>query len=217
MQKYDADICCCNYKLYFPESNIKFHMPIIPKSKVYDNENALKKLILDITMHHFVWNKLFKRSLFFNHNIEFANMYFEDIATMPQLFLKANKIVVINDVLYHYILRKPGIMWDMNPKKINDFIRSLGSIKAFLVKNNVYDQYKTHFKIYAYRVKLFNYFYISRMHAINNNFNGIINNFKKSNHCVKFIKYNHSKHQADIPDLPHYIKSPEKKTKKFQR
>ena len=64
----DADIACCNFNMYYPAKKLKIFMPFTSFPGVYSKTKALRKLILDIGVHYFVWNKLSKRSLFFDNN-----------------------------------------------------------------------------------------------------------------------------------------------------
>ena len=73
----DADIVCCNFNMYYPDKKLKIYMPFNSLPGVYSKTKALRKLILDMGIHYFVWNKLSRRKIFFENNLEFDEMYFE--------------------------------------------------------------------------------------------------------------------------------------------
>lgn len=209
----DADISCCNYNIYLPNINANIYMPIATSNGVYKKEEALNKLIRDITLHHFSWNKLYKRELFNNHRIEFYNMCFEDISTSPRLFYNANKIAITSKAPYHYTMRKGSILNTMNVCKINDYTRSFGSICDFLFEKDDYRKYKHSILIYGVRVTIVNWYSVIRMHAKALNFDGCIKNCKNVFKDVScFMNSDYSKNDK-LVSLKWPVKEPIKKVK----
>lgn len=205
----DADISYCNYKIYYPKMNWSLYMPFASRSKVYSKQKALKTLILDVTLHYYAWNKLYKRTLFTDNNIEFPDMFFEDIATTPRLLYFANKCAVSSKGLYHYTRRKGSILSTMNVKKVNDYTTSLGIIRNFIDKQGEYDKYKTILKIYGLRVMLVNYYSIFDMHFREMNFNGMATNIKRSNESIKyFVGENYKTVDDVVVKMPYEIQVP---------
>lgn len=81
-------------------------------------------------------NKLFKTSLFKQHNIRFPKgLWYEDLATIPKLFYFANSISFINTYLYHYRGREGSITSTYNPKVMDSFI-ALAQLTDFFDKKN---------------------------------------------------------------------------------
>lgn len=185
--KNNADIACCNFNFYFPEKDIRIYMPFTSIPGTCSNTKALKKLILDFGIHYFAWNKLCKRSLFFENGIEFYDMYFEDIATSPRLFYHANKIVLLGRALYNYTNRKFSILSTINVDKINDFIKSLGVIRNFFENQNVYKKYKNRIWIYSQRVKFVSYYFILQIHAAASNMEGFIDNISAATKSIDYF------------------------------
>lgn len=211
----DADIACCNFNMYYPAKNLKIYMPFTSLPGVYSKTKALRKLILDIGVHYFVWNKLSKRSLFFDNNLTFDEMYFEDIATSPKMFYYADKIVFLGKALYNYTSRDSSILHSMNVVKINDFIRALGVIRNFLENEKVYKNYNGHIWIYSQRVKIVSYYYILMLHAKAMNFKGFWENIAAATKSIDYFAGNSFLPNEDksIPDLVSAIKEPEKNKK----
>jgi glycosyltransferase involved in cell wall biosynthesis len=185
--KREADIVCCNFNFYYPENELKIYMPLIPLPGIYTGTKALKKLILDISVHHFVWNKLYKRSLFIDKGVRFYDMYFEDIATSPRLFYYAKKVVLLGKALYNYTIRESSILGNINYKKINDFVSALGTIRNFLENKNVYKKYKNHIWVYSQKTKIVCYYYISQMHTKFSNFDGFLKNISAVNKSIDYF------------------------------
>lgn len=211
----NADIACCNFNLYYPERKLKIYMPFTSFPGTYSKTKALRKLILDMGIHYFVWNKLSKRELFFDNNLTFDKMYFEDISTSPKLFYYAEKIVLLGKALYNYTSRDTSILHSMNVVKINDFIKSLGVIRNFLENEKVYKNYNNHIWIYAQRVKLVSYYYILMLHAKSMNFKGFLENINSATKSIDYFSGNLFEpiESLSIPELTHPIKEPKKITK----
>ncbi len=208
--KNNADIAYCNFNIYRDKSGIKLYMPFTSRSRVYLKYEALGKLIMDITMHHFTWNKLYRRSLFVDNNIEFLNMYYEDIATSPKLFYKADKIAVTSKALYYYRRHKNSIISSMDEEKINDFIKSFALMRNFLEENNLYKNYRKNLKMYALRLKIQVFYCILREHIAQSSLKGLWTNLKKSNISINTFADDRYKATAYPIILPFYVTIPQK-------
>lgn len=210
-----ADIACCNFNLYYPQKNLKVYMPFTSLPGVYSKTKALRKLILDMGIHYFVWNKLSKRKIFFENNLEFDDMYFEDISTSPKIFYYANKIVLIGKALYNYTSRDTSILHSMNLQKINDFIRSLGVIRNFLENEQAFEDYSNHIWVYSQKVKIVSYYYILMLHARAMNFAGILENMNRATKSIDYFAGKDFKPipEDQLPELTHPIIEPIKKNK----
>lgn len=203
-----ADIAYCNFYIYKNKSGFTSYMPFTAKSGVYSRKKALNKLILDITMHHFAWNKLFSRSLFTENFIEFPDMYYEDIATCPRLFFCANKIAVTSKALYYYRRHDDSIISLMTDEKINDLILSFGINRNFLEEKNIYKKYKLTFKTYALRLKIQVFYCILKEHIIHSKLKGFWVNLKRANASINMFLNNRYKPCCASPILPFYVKIP---------
>lgn len=96
----DVDITVCGYQEKFENSVINH----VLKSQKITGAQATKDLL--IKQHDFnvlAWNKLYRKSLFTDCNIEYpAGQIHEDNLTTYKLFSHAQKVFYISDVLYIY-------------------------------------------------------------------------------------------------------------------
>ena len=106
--KYNADISICGYRTFDENSS----MNVATKEETcFNTIEALKALSEDIEVKNFAWNKLYKRSLFVDNNIEFPKgKIMEDIATTYKLFEKSKIIVAGEKCYYNYLIRTSGII-----------------------------------------------------------------------------------------------------------
>ncbi len=212
-----ADIACCNFNLYYPEKKLKIYMPFTSPSGVYSKAKALKKLILDIGVHYFVWNKIFKRNLFFDNDITFDEIYFEDVAICPKIFYYANKVALLSDALYNYTSHSSNILHSVNVIRLNDYIRSLGAIRNFLENEKVYKNYSSQVWAYAQKAKIMSYYYIFMIHKHAKNFKGFWRNVFEATKSIDYFSGNSFEPDTEksVPDLMHLVKNPTQKGKKI--
>lgn len=105
IMKNNADICCCGKVLEYDKNDVYVNNT---SEFCVDNVEALKKMLIGDNIDNSACDKLFKIDLF--KEIKFPiNRYFEDIATVYKLFIKAKKIVHIKNLGYHYVIRKNSI------------------------------------------------------------------------------------------------------------
>lgn len=204
----NADISYCAHYLYFPQRKIRFYMPMTSRKTVSNKKQALRRLIRDVTIHYFAWNKCYKRSLFIDNDIKFPNMYFEDIATTPKLFFYAEKVAILSKSLYNYTKRKGSILNSMDVKKINDYIKAYAINRNFLEKNNVFQDYKRSFIFFGYRMMICNYYSVFRIHFMHRNFKGMLKNLENSNRSISYFKGDNFKPFDGNPILPNPVVIP---------
>lgn len=110
IKKSDADIAMCNVERVWETGYRKKNNNLLRKAEIItDTVNYLPKASMS------VWDKLFKKKLFVGLRFP-EKIRFEDFALMPQILIRAKKIVVIEDVLYYYFWRSGSTT---NQKKIN--------------------------------------------------------------------------------------------------
>lgn len=211
-KKTGADITCCNFNMYFPNKKLKIYMPFNSLPGVYTKSKALRKLILDVSVHYFIWNKLYKRELFMERNIKFDDMYFEDISTSPRLFYFAKTVAFTSKALYNYTMRENSILHSINAKKVNDYIKALGIIKSFLEENNDYEKYSGHVWIYAQRVKFVVYYYIINLHLKALNFKGFGKNISCAMKSINYFTDKKISGNIENIDVPYEVKDPQQKS-----
>ncbi len=211
-KKTGADITCCNFNMYFPNKKLKIYMPFNSLPGVYTKSKALRKLILDVSVHYFIWNKLYKRELFMERNIKFDDMYFEDISTSPRLFYFAKTVAFTSKALYNYTMRENSILHSINAKKVNDYIKALGIIKSFLEENNDYEKYSGHVWIYAQRVKFVVYYYIINLHLKALNFKGFGKNISCAMKSINYFTDKKTNGNIENIDVPYKVKDPQQKS-----
>ncbi|BED92377.1 MAG: glycosyltransferase [Candidatus Paraimprobicoccus trichonymphae] len=153
--KNNSDISCCNYWFYYSKINLYFFNILSMFSGTYLSNEMLKKLVSDVVVHSYVWNKLFKKSLFTENNIEFPDMDIcEDVIVVLKTFYFSKKISVTYLPLYFYNKHKESCVSSMNLNKIFCYADSYRKVKYFLKSKSNYKKYKCYHKFLGFRIVL---------------------------------------------------------------
>jgi exopolysaccharide biosynthesis predicted pyruvyltransferase EpsI/GT2 family glycosyltransferase len=103
--KNESDIAICGYYEYC-NNKVRFHSCCVGET-IYDNKEAMAKLIQDNTFGNFAVNKLYKKQLF--KEIRYpVGMNMEDLGTTYKLFSEAKRISVIESPMYYYFVKREG-------------------------------------------------------------------------------------------------------------
>lgn len=208
----DCKISSCSYShVYENKPGVDFPVKIRKlRTGVYSKEYYTKQVICDWKVRSYLWNKLWHRSLFFDNNITFPNMYFEDIATVARLSFHANKVAVIDKPLYHYYARSNSIMTTVRVEKINDYILAYGIIRNHIEYRRKGKIYRVALIRFALIIYFANYYNVFKLHLVCRSFKGWLKNQHISNKNIFHFAKRKFKATEEYPKLPEYIFSPEK-------
>lgn len=155
-KKTNSDIVMCNYiKIFEKNGHISLAKRNI-KQNIFSNEEALHKIILDLAIQNYAWDKIYKRDLFINNNIYYPKgMYYEDMPTTFRLFFYANQVAYLDKFLYNYLQRENSITKTFGDKHINDIIKALYLMKDFMLDKGIYLKYQNEYKFFCYKNLMF--------------------------------------------------------------
>lgn len=130
-KKDNSDIVCCSYFCCDESGENLRKSHIMKREGVYRGDKILGCAIRDVTIRSYLWNKLWRRSLFVDNGIMFPNMYFEDSAMVPILFGFAGTVSVISDPLYIYTCRNNSITGLTSERCVGDYIAAHNLMESF--------------------------------------------------------------------------------------
>lgn len=139
----DADIVMCQYQVLRADGRILFKHP--GRNETLTRKKALCRLYRDMTVHHFLCNKLYRHSLFTMSDFSIPSMIFEDIACNHELFHHAKKIVFIKNILYNYCSRSNSNFTSINYRRLDDNVKALEMILQYLSDKNLLSDYRAPF------------------------------------------------------------------------
>jgi len=190
-EKNNADVAHCNYILYNIDSGFLHSVRIRkPKKGIMTNIQMTKKTISDFYMRSYLWNKLWRRSLFTKHNITFPEMKFEDIATVSKLLYYANKGVILDKYLYYYTIRDGSIVQTVSLQNLQDYVLSLGMLRRFFASKHELKRLRRPFIQLAMSMIFSNIAGLIRLHFRCKNLKGL---FKNIIYTYKNVLYFFSK------------------------
>lgn len=207
-QESAADVVCCNFQLYNPKLRVGHPHFLTKRPGIYSAKVMLKCLLHDVTVQSYLWNKLWKRSLFEKNGIRFPLIRFEDMATVLQLFFFSDKVRIIPDVLYNYTQRGSSIVHTFRPEVENDFLCSFLLLRMFLESQNVYRQYRWHFRLYAVKSLFFMWGVVFLMHFQEKNFRGMFANLRRSTAFLNCYAKSRLPEPENRPDHQNVVRAP---------
>ncbi len=181
----DADIACCNYRFDFV-SGLKMIYPCRVNG-VLTREDAMRKLIDDWCIQGFLWNKMYRKTLFTEHEILFPTMCFEDMIINNQLFYYANRVAAVKKPLYYYRQRKTSALNTMDAKKINDFFRAMVMVRSMLEERGEYKKYERNFRTLCFKTRNCIVYYIIQMHMRQHSSGDLMENIRRAQRAMKLI------------------------------
>lgn len=212
----NCEISTCNYALVYDDHSGKTKPVKIRKLKsgVYSGEYYTQHAIRDWDVRSYLWNKLWHRSLFFDSDITFPKMYFEDIATVSRLTFNSNRVAVVDEVLYYYVVRKNSIMNSVKVEKINDYILAFGILRNYIQNQGAYRKYAFSLFRLACIVFFANHYNIFQLHTACRNMRGLIKNQYISNKNISYFAGRNFTAVQGYPKMPEYVFGPEDKSGK---
>ncbi len=155
INKSNTDIVCCNYYLYWPKKNFYIKDIMHLSSGIYSSEKILYSLVKDVRVHFFLWNKLWRRSLFIDNNIKFPRgKCYEDIYVCLMAVYFSKNISVVSSCLYFYTRRDDSFESSTTLKKYKDYIEAFKYIRIFLDSQGEYNKYRKSHIILGMRIIL---------------------------------------------------------------
>lgn len=144
----DADVAICAFSFYYLNNGkiTKSNKKPIDNNRIYDRNSALRELMRDRQFRFYVWNKLWKMSLFTDNNIKMTKMVYEDIVACSQLFCHIKKAVTINYRGYIYtraFSKYKEVV--MTKNRINDYINTIPIVRKYIEGQDLYKIAKTPF------------------------------------------------------------------------
>jgi hypothetical protein len=138
-----ADIVACGFAR-FNDDGTQPGPSYLPEPGSFSNDNH--QLDIFEFLNPSFCNKIWRKSLFSDNRITFPeNLYFEDLAVMPQLLRFAKYIKVIPGAYYQYRARAGSITNSHSFKHLIDHFRIFDIVDNFLIREGLAQQYGSHF------------------------------------------------------------------------
>lgn len=176
---------------------------------VLNSIEARKSFIKDYRLNVMAWNKLYKMSLFLENDIAYpSGLLYEDNYTTMLLYLKAERIYVLKEVMYHWFVNNSSITY--NNQKVLDRIEVQTLLFNRLKADGYYEEYKAEIDFNCYEKFLAETIFflvmqndknVELIDLIKRSFLGLIPDIKNN----KYYKGKEKISMEDIQYLSHFV------------
>lgn len=109
METYNLDVVACRNWCFTEENVSKSDFQAAYDNRVLENydevfSQMIENVIIDGRESVVLWNKLYRREMFFVPNIDFGHDVLEDYLINMQIFKNTNRFMQMSDCLYYYRL-----------------------------------------------------------------------------------------------------------------
>ena len=135
-----SDIVVCGINIIYSKTS---KSNIVNAGGIDDGGNNLhdKKTILFDTFPN-AWNKIYSKELFLETNIRFPlGLLYEDIGTIPALYLTAKKISAVHNPLINYVIDRSGNISQTYDNRLYDIFGVLSETNNHYKMMNQFDNF----------------------------------------------------------------------------
>lgn len=202
----DVDLVVSSYKTT-QINNVKINSPTKNKKEIIEKSEFIKRFadLKGNFVYHPLWNKIYKRQIIEENNVKFDNKISigEDFIFNIDYLKNANKICLINDILYNYVtVDRTSLTQKYRENLWNEEKEEYKHYKDFFVNLNEYENYAKEieiFLIYSFNSVISHLFNTNRLtkeqikqkikQVINDkNLQYSVRNSKANNLYIKFVK-----------------------------
>lgn len=127
----DADYVECDFIWEFPNKTR------VDKQYPYKNKKEMLSFVRVVA-----WNKLIKRQLITDNNLEFPKgLRYEDVEFTYKLIPFINKFTYVDKPFVHYVQRE-GSIANVQNERTAEIFTVLDNVIKFYKKNNIYEEYR---------------------------------------------------------------------------
>lgn len=180
IEEHDADMSVIGYSLFFEKSNKSVSMSSSDNMFVSSGTSILAEWISAKTFEGVLWDKMFRRNLFDNIEINTNIFYMEDIELINKIISKVNKLVYEGIPLYMYRQRKDSAVH--SKFKYNNF-SSFNIIKemVYMSRDNSYLRQLAYTRLAKEMISLFRKMSKKDTITYKNKVNSILSELKTAN------------------------------------
>jgi len=145
--KNNADMVIFDYKLVYEDGSKEEICSGCKNSSGAMNLEGSPSLLL---ISPSAWNKFFKSTLFNTKGIRFpTKVWYEDLSTIPKLYVEAEVIVYSSTPLYNYLQREGSIMHSKEIEKNEEIVKALDDLIEYFRINDLFNRYKEELEFLA--------------------------------------------------------------------
>lgn len=124
----------------FVECNFVWEYPNKKREDIRQNYNTKQEMMAFCRV--VAWNKLIKRNLIVENNLEFPKgLRYEDVEFTYKLIPHIKKYTYVDEILLHYVQRENSIA-NVQNERTAEIFEILDNVEKYYKQNNLYNEYK---------------------------------------------------------------------------
>ncbi len=135
---YRADSVVVNFFMELPNGR-RLPYPFVLARKKLSGQKALQKSLGMLFFPSFIWNKLFRRSLFTDQAIRFPSILYEDALVVPLLFLNCQRVISLKQARYYYVRRPGSLTHGFSLVHVRDYLTAANMLRYHFWKGGVWE------------------------------------------------------------------------------
>lgn len=151
-ERDQADVAVCNFYIDFP-NGLVIPFPLMTLQKNMTGTKAAQTSLSLLRIPMFAWNKLYRRELFTDNDIQFPSIYYEDIAIASRVLNQATHVAITQKHYYHYCLRRSGITGNFGIKNVIDYLKAVELIRHYIAHEHLWDEWEKPYRKFLMTVE----------------------------------------------------------------
>jgi len=148
----ETDAVAVNFFMELPRG-WRLPYPFIVLRKRLSGQQAVKQSFRVLFFPTFVWNKLFRRSLFTENGIRFPSILYEDALVVPLLFFHSRQVIVLKKPCYHYLRHSGSLTHELASRHVHDYLRAASMLRRHLLESGEWEKWEKPFIRWLNRIR----------------------------------------------------------------
>ncbi len=143
-EKDCCDMVICGLIRYYQDTGKEeIEVPLFQEDQFLTGSEAAEHYLADKGINGYAWNKIYKKTLFQDNNIEYPKgMLYEDSPTTFKLLWNSNRVSFLKEPMYYYVQRGDSITKVVKPKAITDFVKGVEDMGVYLKQKGIFEELK---------------------------------------------------------------------------
>lgn len=138
----DADVCVCEYNEIYENSSKIVDSKYSLSMGILNSKEGIRSYLVD-KISPAVWDKIYKKEILLNHKFDNDLRIGEDILFCLKVFMRANKVSFVKEVLYHYLQQEKSAMHTVSDKllQFSSVLTKIGTKETNELKTNFQQEF----------------------------------------------------------------------------
>lgn len=150
----DIDIVIAHLNFIAPEGRV-IRYPFAPLRRTMTSRQAVREAFRFLPIPLLVTNKLYRRSIFVNHDLRFFDIWYEDGVLLIMFLLNARAVAYERKTSYGYHRHETSLTSNFTERHLSFYMQAVNLIRHYLADNDLWDLWRWNFRDYLNRIMIF--------------------------------------------------------------